>query len=154
MATETPLSAEVADQDQRFIRRSVEAAIQIGLLFILATYTIQIVAPFITPVLWGVIISVALYPAYLGLTVLLGGRERLAAALVTIAMPAHGACLKVAAPAGYEHDRFVTVVVGQSETDNVRCRYRAYVSVFDGADDDDGDGEADYLRIPHFVSYG
>lgn len=53
----------------------------------------------------------------------------------------------------YNHDKFRTVVKGIAGTDNHVREFRAYTSVFDGADDDNGDGEADYLGIPHFVAY-
>lgn len=47
----------------------------------------------------------------------------------------------------YEHDRFVT-----QPTDIVRS-FRAYMTSFDSGDDDDGDGIADYWRVPEFVAY-
>lgn len=86
MAPESPPFDETSEEDHRFIRRSVEAAIQIGLLFILASYTIRIISPFITPVLWGMIISVALYPVYRLLASALGNREKTAAVIITITL--------------------------------------------------------------------
>lgn len=53
----------------------------------------------------------------------------------------------------YSHDRFQTRVTGSAGKDDHIRRFRAYVSVFDGADDDDGDGKPDALGIPHFVAY-
>lgn len=53
----------------------------------------------------------------------------------------------------YDHDRFKTVVEGSAGTDNHIRKFRAYISVFDGADDDDGDGKPDALGIPHYVAY-
>jgi len=47
----------------------------------------------------------------------------------------------------YEHDKFVT-----EPTDIVR-NFRAYMTSFDSGDDDDGDGTADYWRVPEFVAY-
>ncbi len=52
-----------------------------------------------------------------------------------------------------DHDRFETRVIGRAGEANHLRRFRAYVSVFDGADDDDGDGFADALGVPHFVAY-
>ncbi|MCY4382623.1 MAG: DNA/RNA non-specific endonuclease [Nitrospinae bacterium] len=53
----------------------------------------------------------------------------------------------------YDHDRFKTLVTGSAGEDNHVYKFRAYVSIFDGADDDDGDGTPDFLGIPHFVAY-
>ena len=53
----------------------------------------------------------------------------------------------------YDHDRFQTRVTGWAGEANHERRFRAFVSVFDGADDDDGDGVADALGVPHFVAY-
>ena len=47
----------------------------------------------------------------------------------------------------YKHDRYVT-----KPKDIVR-KFRAYLTSFDSADDDDGDGKPDRWGIPHFVAY-
>ena len=48
---------------------------------------------------------------------------------------------------GHEHDRY-----SPAEGEIVK-RFGAYVSSFDGGDDDDGDGAADLLAVLHWVSY-
>jgi len=53
----------------------------------------------------------------------------------------------------YNHDRFGTVIVGEAGSNNHKREFRAYVTVFDGADDDNGDGKVDLLGVPHFVAY-
>ena len=50
-------------------------------------------------------------------------------------------------PAAYDHDRFSTQPV-----DHLR-QFEAFVSSFDGADDDNGDGIPDTLGIPQWVAY-
>ena len=50
-------------------------------------------------------------------------------------------------PTGYTHDRYGTQPVDQHRS------FRAFVSSFDGADDDNGDGLADTLGIPQWVAY-
>jgi predicted PurR-regulated permease PerM len=62
----------------------VELAIRIGALGLLLYFAVTLVQPFITVAIWSVVIAVALYPAYERLTRWLGGRSRLAAALLTI----------------------------------------------------------------------
>ncbi len=49
--------------------------------------------------------------------------------------------------ATYEHDKYNT-----QPKDVVRT-FRAYTVSFDGSDDDNGDGQADYWRVPEWVSY-
>lgn len=64
--------------------RALEVAIRIGLLALLVLWCFNIVKPFILPVLWGTIFAVALYPLFLKLQAVLGGREKLAAVLMTL----------------------------------------------------------------------
>ena len=73
-----------AAEDAQFVKRAVEAAIRIGTLALLTLWAFMIVRPFISPVLWGVIIAIAVLPAYRGLTSRLGGRRKTTAALLTV----------------------------------------------------------------------
>jgi predicted PurR-regulated permease PerM len=66
------------------LRRAVEAAIRIGVLALLVLWSFSILRPFVFPVLWGVILAVAIFPAYDYLTSKLGGRRKLAATLLTV----------------------------------------------------------------------
>lgn len=70
--------------EQRFMSKALEATIRIGVLFLLAAWCFDIVKPFIIPIVWGIIIAVAAYPGFLRLRMTLGGRNGLAAALVTL----------------------------------------------------------------------
>ena len=72
--------------DNLFVHRAVEAAIRIGLIALLVAWCFQIVRPFIVPVVWGIIIAVAVYPSYRSLESVLGGRRALAASLFTLLM--------------------------------------------------------------------
>ncbi len=67
-----------------FTKNTIEAAIRLGLLLLLATWCYKIITPFIVPVIWGIIIAVAIYPLYLKLKSLLGGRNKLAATVYTL----------------------------------------------------------------------
>ncbi|MDH3287308.1 MAG: AI-2E family transporter [Betaproteobacteria bacterium] len=75
-----------SEGDRQFINRTVEAAIRIGVLAALAVWCFDIARPFLVPLVWGVIIAVATYPAYRGLEARLGERRILAAVLFTILM--------------------------------------------------------------------
>ena len=50
--------------DNQFIRNALEAAIRIGILLVLILWCFDIVRPFITIVLWGVIIAIAISPVF------------------------------------------------------------------------------------------
>ena len=67
-----------------FTQNTIEAAIRLGLLFLLAAWCFQIIYPFIEPVMWGVIIAVATYPLFVKLRSALGGRIKLAAVVYTL----------------------------------------------------------------------
>jgi len=69
-----------------FVERALEAAIRIGIVFLLISWCFTIVRPFIIPIVWGLIIAVAAYPGYLWVEAKLGGRPRLAATLFTLFM--------------------------------------------------------------------
>ena len=67
-----------------FTQITIEAAIRLGLLMLLAAWCFMIVYPFIQPVMWAVIIAVAIYPLFLKLKSALGGINKLAAAVYTL----------------------------------------------------------------------
>jgi predicted PurR-regulated permease PerM len=67
-----------------FVRRAVEAAIRIFLVAALAVWCLRIFSPFVMPVLWAVIFSVALFPFFERSKAWLGGRTKLAAVLLTL----------------------------------------------------------------------
>jgi predicted PurR-regulated permease PerM len=62
----------------------VELTIRLGILGLLLYSSFVLVRPFITVAIWSVVLTVALYPVYNWLVERLGGRRRLAAALLTI----------------------------------------------------------------------
>ncbi|MCL7973418.1 MAG: AI-2E family transporter [marine benthic group bacterium] len=70
--------------DPRIVRSIVEAAIRIGLLFLLAAFSLKILSPFINLVLWASIIAVAIYPLFQWLTRKLGGRTKMASAVFVL----------------------------------------------------------------------
>lgn len=71
-------------QDRAQVRRALEAAIQIGLVILLAVACLLILLPFLPLVAWGIIIAIASYPAYRKLQSALGGRGGVAAVLFTL----------------------------------------------------------------------
>ena len=74
----------MSTEDQQFITRAVESAIRIGLVAALVVWTFDILAPFISIMVWAVIIAVAVYPAYRALAERLGNRHGLAGFLYVV----------------------------------------------------------------------
>ena len=71
-------------EDAVFQRRAMEAAIRIGLVVLLVVWCFNIVQPFIMLVLWGAIFAVAIYPLFLKFSDVLKGRQKTAAAVITL----------------------------------------------------------------------
>ena len=69
--------------DRQFVRNMVESALRIGLIFILLFATLDIIQPFIVPILWGAIIAIAAFPLVKWLEPKLGGRRGLTAGLIS-----------------------------------------------------------------------
>ncbi|MDH3750753.1 MAG: AI-2E family transporter, partial [Gammaproteobacteria bacterium] len=78
-------SADSSQVDQSFLANAMASFIQIGAVLLLLYWCFTIIAPFINVVVWGLIISVAVYPAHVVLSARLGGREKLSAALLVLA---------------------------------------------------------------------
>jgi len=71
-------------EDQAFVRRSLAAAIQIGVIFLMASWCLQIILPFLGLVTWAAIIAVALYPLHGKLSAALGGKEKWSVAIIVV----------------------------------------------------------------------
>lgn len=70
---ETSLDAQVID-----------IAVRLGVLGLFAYFSLQLIAPFFLFLLWAVVLTVALYPAFIWLSSKLGGRKVLSAVLITL----------------------------------------------------------------------
>lgn len=65
-------------------RIAVDTIIRVGILLALLYWCFHIIAPFLYPIVWGIIIAVATYGSYIKLTRVIGDRPTLAAMLVTV----------------------------------------------------------------------
>jgi predicted PurR-regulated permease PerM len=74
-------ASEASPSHEAFLTRAVETTVRIGTVLLLAAWCLEILRPFVIPVAWGIIIAVAVHPAYVWLERALGGRTRLAAAI-------------------------------------------------------------------------
>ncbi|MGD9338797.1 MAG: AI-2E family transporter [Syntrophobacterales bacterium] len=70
--------------DKLFVARALEASIHIGLVGLVIFWCFKIGRPFLEIIVWGIIIAVAIHPIYHRLKSALGGRDRLAATLITL----------------------------------------------------------------------
>jgi predicted PurR-regulated permease PerM len=68
----------------RLMATWVELTIRLGILGLFLYWSFVLVQPFISIAIWSVVLTVALYPIYDWMVALLGGRRRLAAAVLTI----------------------------------------------------------------------
>lgn len=69
--------------DDATMSRNIETALRIGAVFLVIYWVALIVAPFIPVLVWGIIIAVALYPAYRWLRARFGGRDGWTAVVFT-----------------------------------------------------------------------
>jgi predicted PurR-regulated permease PerM len=76
VATELP--------SKEYIHRALEVSIHIGLVALIVAACLLILRPFIPLIAWGIVIAIAVFPAYRKFRSLLGGRGTLAAVLGTL----------------------------------------------------------------------
>jgi predicted PurR-regulated permease PerM len=74
----------MSNASKEFQANAIAAAIQIGAIFLILILCFQIIRPFISIVAWAMIIAVALYPVHLKFSAVLGGRQKLSAALFVL----------------------------------------------------------------------
>ena len=73
-------------QEKKYTGPAIDIAIRIGVIALLIVLCFQILRPFISLVIWGTILAIAFYPACRRLREVLGGRGKLAAAIITVVM--------------------------------------------------------------------
>ena len=71
-------------ESRLFTKNVIEAAIRLLLIGLLIYWCLNIIDPFILPVVWGAIIAVAVFPMYKKLENALGGKAKLASTLYTL----------------------------------------------------------------------
>ena len=79
------MAIEESLNDNRIqVRRALEVSIHVGLAVLLTAACLLILRPFLPLVAWGIVIAIAIYPAYRKLRGLVGGRGTLAAVLCSL----------------------------------------------------------------------
>jgi predicted PurR-regulated permease PerM len=79
-----PLTDDDQSSGDQVTATWVEFTIRLGVLGLLLYFSFLLVRPFISIATWSVVLTVALYPVYNLIVGMLGGRRRLAAALLTL----------------------------------------------------------------------
>src|SRR5678815_6106070 len=69
--------------DKAYLSRALEVSIHVGLFIFLATACLLILRPFLPLTAWGIVIAIAVYPGFVKVKNLLGGRNGLAATVCT-----------------------------------------------------------------------
>ena len=77
-------SSHHPSSDKSLVARALEVTIHVGLVVLLLFWCFRIAQPFIQIFVWGIIIAIAIFPGYRWLGSALGGRNKLAAVLVTL----------------------------------------------------------------------
>jgi len=70
--------------DKSLVAGALEVTIHVGVVVLLLFWCFRIAQPFIQIFFWGIIIAIAIFPGYRWLGSALGGRNKLAATLVTL----------------------------------------------------------------------
>lgn len=70
--------------EKRIATRLMDVLIRVVLIFVLALVCYKIFAPFMSLMIWAVILAVTLYPMHRGLAAKLGGKQGLTATLIVI----------------------------------------------------------------------
>jgi predicted PurR-regulated permease PerM len=79
-----PTEDKNASSRDQVMATVVELTIRLGVLGLLLYWSFFLIRPFITIAIWSIVLTVALYPVYEWIVARLGGRRRLAAALLTL----------------------------------------------------------------------
>ncbi|SHH25318.1 Predicted PurR-regulated permease PerM [Chryseolinea serpens] len=69
---------------KRDIKYIVQILLELGVLAFILGWCFIILSPFIFPIIWGLVISITVYPMFAKLKTKLGGRGKLASTLITI----------------------------------------------------------------------
>ena len=77
-------SADSTRVDQKFLANAMASFLQIGALLLLLWLCFSILRPFLSIVVWALIIAVAVYPLHQSLTARLGGRAKTSAAIFAL----------------------------------------------------------------------
>jgi predicted PurR-regulated permease PerM len=73
------------ENNEQYYTRAIYTALRIGFIAFLVFWSFLIIQPFVLIVVWGIIISIALYPIFNKLSKKLGNRKKMASIIITVA---------------------------------------------------------------------
>ncbi|MEO0978136.1 MAG: AI-2E family transporter [Pseudomonadota bacterium] len=79
-----PADGKTGKREPTLDAKVIDIAVRLGVLGLFAYFSLQLIAPFFLFLLWAVVLTVALYPAYDWLAGKLGGRKVISAILITL----------------------------------------------------------------------
>jgi len=71
-------------EHESHIQKSINTALRIGFVALLFVMSFLILKPFLIPIIWGIIIAVAIFPLHKRFSKVLGNREKLSATLIVL----------------------------------------------------------------------
>ncbi len=77
-------NADSSSVDQKVLKTVMASLVQIIAVLLLLYWCFTILSPFLAIIIWGLIISVALYPTHVSFSARLGGREKLSATILIL----------------------------------------------------------------------
>src|SRR5271156_6316113 len=78
------LDRKIPSRSEESTSSFIEVAIRLGALALLLYWSLILIRPFISIAIWSAVLTVALYPVFEWTSRRLGGRRRIAAALITL----------------------------------------------------------------------
>jgi predicted PurR-regulated permease PerM len=72
------------DNNSATEKKVIDLSIKLLLILILVAWSVMIIFPFLTPILWGIILAITLFPLYHSFQKLLKGKKALASSIITI----------------------------------------------------------------------
>jgi predicted PurR-regulated permease PerM len=84
----TNITMEKRDEENSYIRKSINVTIKVGTLLLMIVVSVLILKPFISIVLWSIIIAISFYPLFIKLSSKMGNRKKLAASIISLILVA------------------------------------------------------------------
>jgi predicted PurR-regulated permease PerM len=74
----------MSNKSESLTRQVIEIIIQLGALAFIVGWCYQILSPFITPIVWGIIIAITIYPVFIKLSNKLGNSRKISSSILTL----------------------------------------------------------------------
>jgi predicted PurR-regulated permease PerM len=72
------------NKSESLTRQVIETIIQLGALAFIVGWCYQILSPFVTPIVWGIIIAITIYPVFIKLSNKLGNSRKISSSILRL----------------------------------------------------------------------